>query len=100
MRGYTLTIIGFLTISFACPPYKTPDREPDKLISKDNWVLKIWINSKGSRSEGRYSYLYHKNKEVCPNDIKKEIDTPLGSLKYIENRYRWGWHGWKLEAKE
>ncbi len=91
-------IIGIGVSAYAvCPQQKTCG-DPDKILQKNSWVLKIWITAKGTRSEGRIGRLYHNKKEVCPKDGEKQINTPLGKLIYQNPQYLWGWHGWKPES--
>ena len=78
----------------ACPP-KVIDKAPDKILHKNGWSLKIWVTAKGTRSEGQIAHLYHYGKEVCPKNGNYYLTTPLGKLLYKENRFPWGWHGWK-----
>ncbi len=89
-----LIAVAGMAANAACPPAKI-DAEPDKTLKKDGWVLKIWVTAKGTRSEGRVSHLYHNGQEICPNGNHMSISTPLGTLKYSDAPYRWGWHGWK-----
>ncbi len=91
-------ILGMVVSTYAtCPPHKI-DSEPDKILQKRDWVLKIWITSKGTRSEGRVTRLYHDGKEICPKEEEEQISTPLGVLIYQDPQYLWGWHGWKPKS--
>ena len=77
-----------------CPPREVKG-DPDKVLKKDGWTLKVWVTSRGTRSEGRISTLYKDGEELCPRDREMRIDTPLGRLEYEDSPYLWGWHGWK-----
>jgi len=91
-------VLGMAVSAYAaCPPQKI-DREPEKVLQKSGWVLKIWITAKGTRSEGRTARLYHNGKEICPQDGENQISTPLGNLIYQNPQYLWGWHGWKPKS--
>jgi hypothetical protein len=104
--GYKMirkSIIIFLTWSLAigwaaCPP-KNVSGEPDTVKEKAGWTLKTWITSRGTRSEGRISRLYHNGTEVCPEKGRNEISTPLGTFIYKDPSYLWGWHGWQPVEK-
>lgn len=95
MKKYLLSIVLTGSMLFAsCPPADMAG-PPDKTLSKDAWVLKVWVTAKGTRSEGRVSHLYHNGHEVCPSENQTTLPTPLGTLKYVDAPYAWGWHGWK-----
>ena len=90
-----LTIFAVLaTLASACPPLKVKGL-PDQIIQKDDWVLKIWVTAKGTRSQGHVSHLYHNGKEICPRNGINKIDTPLGKLQYVKGKMPWNWRGWK-----
>ncbi len=98
MKKGLLTVMALGMFVFACPPNEI-DAKPDQVLQKDQWVLKVWVTAKGTRSEGHIAHLYHKGKEVCPIKETDELNTPLGKLKYINGSTPWDWHGWKVVKK-
>lgn len=96
-KGLTCLVV-LNVLAFSCPP-RSVHGASDRIIQKDGWVLEIWVTAKGTRSEGHVSHLYHNGSEVCPVNGKMKITTPLGTLRYVDGPYRWGWHGWKPVSK-
>ena len=97
MRKIFIVLILVVMVSAGCPP-RAAKGDPDTVLKKNGWELRIWITAKGTRSEGRVSRLYRNGKEICPQNGQTRIDAPLGQLKYEDSPYLWGWHGW--EPKE
>ncbi len=95
---FSILAAGIMALN-ACPP-KNINAKPEEVHQKGEWLYKVWVVHKGTRSEGHYAHLYKNGEEVCQKKKKKEIITPFGIMIYFNSKHVWGWHGWRVKSQK
>ncbi len=57
----------------------------DKSFAHGSWVLHIYYQAKGTKSERQYGILFHNDQVIEPQVVGEIIETDLGKLKYYYN---------------
>jgi hypothetical protein len=65
---------------------------------RGEWELQVEYLFKGTRSEGQDGKLLKDGKPIDPKRIGKEIETPLGKMKFYgtERKVKWALTGWNF----
>ena len=78
--------------------------DPDRILERDGWELRLWYRNRGTRSEGQHGILSFAGREIPPAPLGTERETALGRMKYYEEEpggMPWAKTGWNFadEAK-
>ena len=106
------TFVGFLAMSCTLFGEKDSERasaaKPEIKASwmsetvysykSGEWELQVEYLLKGTRSEGQDGKLLKAGKPVDPKLLGKEIETPLGKMKFYgtERKVKWALTGWNF----